>query len=211
MYGDIGIEVLVDTTTGALIVAALSVIATPLTAWLTFRWTRTTEAERSIREREGEREGYERAEKNRRLLRGEEAANDILAAVDDAQLVLSMADREGNEGMALYDELRPLYHRIKQQSELLTDDESQRRIGQIADNLYYHSQARELNPNLGLGQIAYTCSEAAHMIVRAYLLGRPMPVTQRMDRLQQLHEEGEAFLREMHDDDDDPLDEPTAN
>jgi hypothetical protein len=27
-------------TTGALIVAALSVIATPFTAWLTFRWGR---------------------------------------------------------------------------------------------------------------------------------------------------------------------------
>jgi hypothetical protein len=194
-----------DATTGALVVAALSVIATPLTAWLTFRWTRTSERERWQREGEADLERWDRDERRRRVSRGEDAAKEILTAVDKAQIVLANARKDGG---SVTGGLQPTYHYIKQQAELLTDDEAQVRIAQIADNLYYHSQAQEIRPDLTLWAIGHTCSDAAHAILRAYLHGRPLPATPRMARLQKLHDNGGDYLGDVYGTDDDPLDEP---
>jgi len=194
-----------DNTTLALVVAGLGVLATPLTAWLTFRWTRASEKERWYRERDSDVERWEREERKRRLLRGEDAAKEILTAVDKAQIVLARGEKSESS-----EQLRPLYHEIKQQAELLTDDHAQARIAEIADNILYNSQARELNQHLTLWTIGHTCSDAAHAILRAYLHGRPLPETPRMDRLQVLHKEGGAYLEDVYDDYDDPLAEPVS-
>lgn len=189
-----------DTTTGALVVAALSVLVSPVTGWLTFQWTRQSEKERWERERGAESERYDREERKRRLLRGEEAAKEILTAVDRAQLVLYEADDEPTP--AVYAAIRPLLHQIRQQAAFLTDDEARSRILKIADNLYYTSYARDVAKNLSLGSIGYTCSRAAHALLHAYVHGGPMPATPRMDRLQALHDEGEGWVEERYGADD---------
>lgn len=199
----------VNATNGALIVAALSVLSNPVSAWLTFQWTRQSELERWTRERQAEAERFGQEEKKRRVLRGEEAAKEILTTVDDAQTVLSSAPHDGPFGDT-YKALRPLFYRIRQQAELLTNDEAQARIMKIADNLYFFGNSRELNDNLSLGQIGHTCSDATHKVLRAYLQGQPLPSTPRMDVLQGYYDEGYELNEERYGDDD-PLRPPTRS
>jgi hypothetical protein len=186
-------------------VAALAVIFAPLTARLTYKWTKAADDERWKRERDADSERWDREERKRRILRGEEAAKEVLTDVDRALLILTRTDRADDE--SIYDELRPVYHHIRQQAELLTDDEAQARILKVADNIYYHSQARELAPNVTRWVVGHTCSDTAHAILRAYLHGRPLPRTPRMERLQHLHDEGGELLEEIHESED-PLAEP---
>lgn len=199
-----------DTTQWALVVAALGVLVSPFTSWLTFLWSRSTERERWDREREADAARWDRDERRRRLLRGEDAAKEVLIAVDQAKLILEHGSRKG-EGETLQNRLEPVYHHIRQQADLLTDDEAQSRIAAIADNLYYYTQAMEAaHPFLSTWSIGHTCSDAAHAILRAYLHGRPLPETPRMARLQRLHDEGGERLAKEFADEFDPLDEPLA-
>ncbi len=192
-----------DTTIAALAVAALSVIATPITAWFTFRWTRNIDRERWQRDRDADAERWDRDELKRRVLRGEEAAKEILTDVDTAMVLLAQAQAAGKPDSDL---TTPIYHHILQQAELLTDDEAQARIVQIASNLYYTGQTLEAHPDITLWTIGHTCSDAAHAILRAYLHGRPLPETRRMARLQRFHNAGAEQLAEIFADED-PLEE----
>lgn len=192
-----------DATAGALIVAALSVIATPITAWLTFRWGRDQERERLASERAAESERWDRDERKRRLLRGEEAALKLLEVVDDtALLFLDYKARQGD--------LKATYHEVRRLAELLTDDATRDKVFQVAEAIYYFNQAvKGSEGTLGQFGIANAFRDAAHGAIRAYLHDRPQPPTARFDRLIALMNEGsEMYEDETPDDWYDPLADP---
>src|SRR5687767_3479561 len=125
-----------DATTGALIVAALSVIMSPITAWLTFRWGREQERERLASERAADEVRWQRDERTRRVVRGEEAAGRLLELVDEAT-----ADFKDEQAA-----MHPTYIEMRRRAELLTDDATRDRLFQVADVLYYAHQARQADP-----------------------------------------------------------------
>lgn len=73
-----------DATTGALVIAALSVIVTGVTAVVAPWWARKTERERWDNEREAEATRWARQEGTRRTQRGEDAALELIGVVDKA-------------------------------------------------------------------------------------------------------------------------------
>lgn len=175
-------------------------------SFLTSLWNRQGEKERRAAELVAEKDRWDRQELARRTQRGEDAAKDILTTIDETRVLLADATKE--ERFGIQKELQPLYLRIQQQAELLTDDEARSRIVMVADNLYYFSQAQQVSQYLTAFNIAWTCSEAAHLVLRAYLHGQPIPATPRLDRLQALHVEGGELLSDYHDDEPpDPLDD----
>jgi len=189
-----------DATTGALIVAALSVIATPITAWLTFRWGRDQERERTAGERLAESDRWQREEVKRRQLRGEEAAGRLLEVIDDAAMVFT-------SNKAKQEDLKPTYHEVRRLSELLTDDATRDKIFLVAKALYFFHSATMADQNLGQMAIGTAFSDAAHAVIRSYLLERPLPETPRFDRLLEIMEEGSQMYAEEMEDEDfyDPL------
>jgi hypothetical protein len=189
-----------DATTGALIVAALSVLMTPITAWLTFRWGREQERERLTSERAADEARWQREERTRRVVRGEEAAGRLLELVDEA--TTNFKDDQG----ALY----PTYIEMRRRAELLTDDAARDRLFQVADALYYAHQSMEAEPRLTSFRIGSTAANSAHAVIRAYLHQRPMPDLQRFDRLRALKDKGGQMIYKSLGDEDlfDPLADP---
>jgi hypothetical protein len=189
-----------DATTGALIVAALSVLMTPVTAWLTFRWGRNQERERLASVRAADEARWQREERTRRVVRGEEAAGRLLELVDEATTNFKV-DQAG---------LYLTYIEMRRRAELLTDDATRDRLFQVADALYYAHQAVEAEPRLGGHQIGSTAASAAHAVIRAYLHERPLPDLPRLDRLRALKDKGGRIISESLDEEDwfDPLSEP---
>lgn len=196
------------TEIGALIVAAMAVASGPITARLTYDWTRKADADRWQRERAAEAERWQREDNARRVERGEAAAGEILTIVDKARLRLAGFERVGQM------DFQPSYHEIRRLANLITDDEVQRRIFEVADAVFYYHQAQAVEKTLGDSNIAHTYAEAAHLVLRAYLQGRPCPATPRLARLTALIAEGGAYIDARLDDDGpDPLgpaDESTA-
>jgi hypothetical protein len=100
-------------------------------------------------------------------------------------------------------DFEPSYHEIRRLANLITDDEVQRRIFEVADAVFYYQQAQAVAEGLGNSNIAYTYADAAHLVLRAYLQGRPCPATPRLERLTALIEEGGMYI-DAHLDDDGP-------
>lgn len=195
-----------DATSGALVVAALSVLATPLTAWLTYRWTRSTEEARWVHEGDTEAQRWNRQEESRRIQRGEDAARDLVKVVTQAALELRASGKYEQSAYAHY------YHEIRGLSLMLTDDATRDRMLQIADAFYFWESAREATPFISHWTVGSTCSHAANEILHAYMLGRPCPPSPRLARLTALIEEGgEIIAKEIGEDlEPDPLAEPEA-
>jgi len=186
-----------DATTGALIVAALSVLATPVTAWLTFRWGREQERERLASELAAEEAKWQREERTRRVVRGEDAAGRLLELIDEATTGFKDDQKE----------VYPTYIELRRRAELLTDDAARDRLFEVAECLYYAHQAKEANPRLMDYQIGNAAADAAHDVIRAYLHERPLPELRRLDRLVHFKNLGGELLSEMYDEEDytDPL------
>lgn len=188
------------TEIGALIVAGIGVASAPITARLAYSWARRQDAERWQRERVAETDRWHRADDVRRIERGEAAAGQILTLVDQARLKL-MRSKSGQM------EFEHTYHEIRRLANVLTDDVVQARIFEVADALFFYQQAEMDEPRLSRGNIAHAYAEAAHQVLRAYLLGRACPATPRLSRLTALIASGgERFLADSFDDDPDPLD-----
>jgi len=206
-----------ETAIGALVVAAIGVASSPITAWLTYRWARKGEAERWTREREAEKdrwgrerdaehERWTRDDSARRVERGEKAAGEVLTVVDAARLQLQA------QGPVSQKDFQPAYHEIRRLADLITDDETRDRLYEVASALFYYRQADRVTQFLTRWNVGHTITDAAHLVVRAYLKGEPCPATPRLERLSALIAEGaEEIADEIGEDvDPDPLDEAPA-
>jgi hypothetical protein len=172
---------------------------TLLVAFLTSLWGRQGDKERRADERQAEEDRWKRQEFARRKERGDAAASAILTTVDEMAILLGRGPEPG------YEELEPFYLRIRQQSTLLLDEATRLKVREIADNLYYHSQAEDVDPALTRSQIAYVCSRAAADVMTAYLHDAPIPPMARFDKLTELHKEGGDLAAERYGDERDPL------
>ena len=192
-----------DPTSGALAIAALSVIVTGITALVAPWWARKTERERWNNEREGEAVRWSRQEGNRRTQRGEDAALELIGVVDKAASQMrTMAKYQQSEFASFYRDIRRL-------SLLLTDDDARTRLLMVGDGLYFFNQIEGAVRNLSRWQAGEACAAAAHDVLRAYLLGRRIPPTPRLDRLSALINEGGRRLAvDIGEDQPDALDEP---
>jgi hypothetical protein len=175
-----------DPTTGALLVAALGVLSGPVTAWLSFRWGREQERERRANERDADAERWQREERRRRVLRGEEAAGRLLEAIDNTGAQFATLGGKG----ATQEALQPIYTEVRRLAELLTDDLVRDKMFQIASAIFYWEQATYINPNVGGYAVGRAVTEAGHDVLRAYLHERALPATERLDRLTALINDG---------------------
>lgn len=195
-----------DSTQWALVIAALGILASPATAWLTYRWTNNSERARQSHELRLESARWEREDAARRLRRGEEAASELVTIIDRASIKLRAS------GGRVQAEFEPDYYEIRRLTLLLTDDATRSRMLNVADAVYFFHVGQQVEPDLDASSIAHAYTAAAHDVLRAYLLGRPCPETPRLARLIALIEEGGEWLADTVGEDGgpDPLGEPTA-
>jgi hypothetical protein len=195
-----------DATSGALLVAALSVVMTPLTAWFTFRWGRDQAREQMKDAREAEAERFSKQEEARRVQRGEQAAMDLIGVVDSAAAYM------GAQPTYHQSEYASIYREIRRISLLLTDEGARDRMLGMADCFFFFSSTVHTARSLTHRQAGWVCAGAAHDILHEYLLGRPTPGTPRFDRLRHLVDEGSKYIsHEIGEDEPDDLDEPLVS
>jgi hypothetical protein len=109
-------------------------------------------------------------------------------------------------------QFKSYYHDIHRLALLLTDDEARDRMLDVASGLYFFEQARDVKRMLSHWTAAGACAHASHDVLRAYLLGRPVPPTPRLARLTALVDEGSRWLaHELEDEGPNPLDEPEVS